>query len=114
MHSLLSIYVPAKSAISECFKEIPESFPILSQKATKPAEFQRILYNHGAQNKTPAFIVSTKHDSLDDRVCIGPGYRKESPGYGQKESKDSLMRYIVFAYFFHARNHITFCLVIFR
>jgi len=31
MHSLLSIYVLAKSAISECFIEIHESFPILSQ-----------------------------------------------------------------------------------
>jgi len=50
------------------------------------------MYHCGAQNKTPAFIVSTKHDSLDDRVCIGAGCRKESPGYGQKESKDSLMR----------------------
>ena len=92
MNSLISIYVLAKSAISECFIEIHESFPILSQIMTKPAEIQWVSYNHGAQNKTPAFIVSTKHDSLDDRVCIGAGCRKEPPGYGQKESKDSLMR----------------------
>jgi len=92
MHSLLSIYVLAKSAISECFIEIHESFPILSQLIIKHTEIQWVLYHCGAQNKSPAFIVSTKHDSLDDRVCIGPGCRKESPGYGQKESKDSLMR----------------------
>jgi hypothetical protein len=40
------------------------------------------MYHCDAQNKTPAFIVSTKHDSLDDPVCIGVEWRKESPGYG--------------------------------
>ncbi len=52
MHSPLFIFLIAKSAISECFKEIHDSFPILSQETTKPADNQRVLYNQGAQNKT--------------------------------------------------------------
>ena len=52
MNSLLSIYVLAKSAISEGFKEIHISFPILSHKKTKPADNQRVYVINGAQNKT--------------------------------------------------------------
>lgn len=49
MHSLLSIYVLAKSAISECFIEIHESFPYsFPINDTKPTENQWVLYHCGA------------------------------------------------------------------